>query len=533
VLKNLRIGTRLGLSFGLLLALMALVAALGYSGLGGAVQTDARLCDYAHRLRAHILNCRRFEKDHWLNIGDAAKEDEYDGKWNAEHDQVLARLGDAERLAVEAADKDALAVMRSEFGKYVDGYQQVRRAVLDGKIRNARDANLAIVPYKDLIHRMEEASVGFANEHSERMQLLGERTRKSMIGILAIAIWSVLFGGALAFFLTRSVTGPVAEVEGVARRIAAGDLRGGVVASRGDELGKLQSAIGQMLGTLGQVLGEVRGGADSLATASAHVSSSSQSLSRGTSEQAASVEETSSSLEEMSASITQNADNSRKMEEVAVKGAADAADAAKAVGETAAAMRSIVDKISVVEEIAYQTNMLALNAAIEAARAGEHGRGFAVVAAEVRRLAERSQAAAKGISGVAASSLQVADRSASLLGELAPSIRRAAELVQEVSAASTEQAGGVALMNRAIGQVDQVTQQNASAAEELASTAEEMAQQAQSLQQLVGYFKVDDRATPTPAPPPPSKLARPHNGALPATLDAQPASAHDDGFRRY
>jgi methyl-accepting chemotaxis protein len=540
VLKDLRIGTRLGLSFGLLLALMGAVAVLGYAGLGGAVQTDARLCDFAHRLRAHIINCRRFEKDHWLNIGDAAKEEEYDHKWNGEHDLVLARLADAGEIAVEPADKEALAVMRAEFAKYNDGYQLVRKAIGEGRLRNARDANLAIIPYKDIIHRMEEASESFADEHSKRMQQLGEKTRRTMVGILGIAVCTLFLGAVLAWLLTRSITVPVAVVSDIARRIAAGDLRSATLEVRGDELGQLQRAIAQMLATLGQVLGEVRNGAGGLATASAHVSASSQSLSRGTSEQAASVEETSSSLEEMSASITQNADNSRHMEETSLRGASDAGEAARAVADAAAAMRSIVEKISVVEEIAYQTNLLALNAAIEAARAGEHGRGFAVVALEVRRLAERSQAAAKAISGVAGSSVQVADRSASLLGELAPAIRRAAELVQEVSAASKEQAGGVALMNRAIAQVDQVTQQNASAAEELASTAEEMAQQAQSLQELVGYFRVDD----TIAAPAAKQLRqihkkssatpdKPKNGEIDARLDAQPPSSHNGDFRRF
>ena len=541
---NIRIGTRQMLAVGLLLALMLTMSLIGYQGLGSSVQIDARLCDFAHRLRAHILGCRRFEKDHWLNIGDAAQEKEYDGKWAYEQSQVLARLDDAGAIAVDATDKEALAVMRAEFARYVDGYSLVRKAVGDGRIRSARDANLAIVPYKEIIHRMEAASQGFADEHSRRMQQLGDKTRRTMIGMVGIAIVTSLLAVIIGWLLTRSITVPVAEIVEVARRIAAGDLRGRVVASRGDELGLLQSAIGDMLAKLGQILGEVRSGADGLATASSHVSASSQSLSRGTSEQAASVEETSSSLEEMSASITQNADNSKRMEEMALKGANDAGDAARAVGETAAAMRTIVDKISVVEEIAYQTNLLALNAAIEAARAGEHGRGFAVVALEVRRLAERSQAAAQGIGGVAGGSVQAADRSATLLGELAPSIRRAAELTQEVAAASTEQAGGVALMNRAIAQVDQVTQQNASAAEELASTAEEMAQQAQSLQQLVGYFHIDEQLFPAPKKPSPRAARRaeaqaqakshaPRNGEVEARLDAQPPSSHNGEFRRF
>ncbi|HEV2291516.1 MAG TPA: methyl-accepting chemotaxis protein, partial [Gemmatimonadales bacterium] len=200
------------------------------------------------------------------------------------------------------------------------------------------------------------------------------------------------------------------------------------------------------------------------------------------------------SLEQMSASITKNADNSSQMESMAVKGATDAGDSGKAVSDTVVAMKDIADKISIIEEIAYQTNLLALNAAIEAARAGEHGRGFAVVATEVRKLAERSQSAAKEIGGLASSSVRVAERSGTLLNELVPAIRRTADLVQEVAAASAEQSTGVTQINRALMSVDQVTQRNASAAEELASTAEEMASQAESLQSLVSFFRVPGTA---------------------------------------
>ena len=204
----------------------------------------------------------------------------------------------------------------------------------------------------------------------------------------------------------------------------------------------------------------------------------------------------------MSASITRNAANSRETEQTAVRGARDAEGSATAVRDTVDAMRVIAEQISIVEEIAYQTNLLALNAAIEAARAGEHGKGFAVVATEVRKLAERSQTAARQIGGVTSSSVQVAERSGTLLTQLVPAIRRTADLVQEVAAASSEQAAGVSQINRALASVDEVTQRAASAAEELASTAEEMAGQAASLEQVIGFFhlaNVDSRALIRPA----------------------------------
>jgi methyl-accepting chemotaxis protein len=195
-------------------------------------------------------------------------------------------------------------------------------------------------------------------------------------------------------------------------------------------------------------------------------------------------------MEEMNASITQNAENSRKMEQMARKGAQDATQSGQAVQEAVIAMKSIAEKIAVIEEIAYQTNMLALNAAIEAARAGEHGRGFAVVAGEVRNLAERCRTAAQEIGGLAAANVQIAERSGGLLTELVPAIQKTADLVQEVASTSREQAAGVNQINGAISQVGLVTQRNAAGAEELSSTAEELASQAEALQDMISFFRV-------------------------------------------
>jgi len=286
----------------------------------------------------------------------------------------------------------------------------------------------------------------------------------------------------------NSMYGYLQSMAGVADRISAGDLTVKIEPrSQRDSFGIAFSA---MLQKLAEMIGEVRSAASALATASGQVSATAQTVSSGNSEQAAAVQETTASLEQMNASISQNADNSRQTEAMAKKGARDAEESGTAVRDTVSAMNSIAEKISIVEEIAYQTNLLALNAAIEAARAGEHGRGFAVVATEVRKLAERSQVASREISGLAGTSVRVADRSGSLLTDLVPAIRRTAELVQDVTAASNEQATGVAQINQSLAQVDQVTQRNASAAEELAATAEEMASQAEALKNLVDFFRL-------------------------------------------
>ncbi|WP_425269350.1 methyl-accepting chemotaxis protein [Leptospira andrefontaineae] len=296
-------------------------------------------------------------------------------------------------------------------------------------------------------------------------------------------------GEGINSFLQVSETG-LTEVVDALERLANGDLTSKIENEYFGTFGKLKEYGNTTVDKLNEIMGDIVMKAGSLVGSAGEVSSTANSLSQGASEQAASVEQTTSSLEEMTASIDQNASNSKQTEQIASQSSKDAEDGGKSVTETVAAMKQIAEKISIIEDIAYQTNLLALNAAIEAARAGEHGRGFAVVASEVRKLAERSQKSANEISGLAVSSVAIAEKAGKLINEIVPNIRKTADLVQEITASSEEQASGVVEINKAMGQLDQVSQQNASASEELAAIAEEMNSQAESLRESVLFFRL-------------------------------------------
>jgi methyl-accepting chemotaxis protein len=310
-------------------------------------------------------------------------------------------------------------------------------------------------------------------------------------GIIAlVGLMGLVVGFIIYVAVARRIAEPLRAVVASVEAAAAGDLTVRANVEIGDEVGQMAQALNRMMETFHDLMTKVQQSTEEAAGAARGIAAGGEQMSAGAGQQASSIEETTSSLEEMSASISQNAESTRKMENMALKGARDAEDSGKAVDETVRAMKAIAEKVSIIEEIAYQTNLLALNAAIEAARAGDHGRGFAVVASEVRKLAERSQSAAKEIGSLTVSSVTLAERTGHALGELVPAIRSTAELVQEVAVASREQAAGVSQINRAVSQVDEVTQRNAVAAEELASTAESLATQAESLRRLMGFFRV-------------------------------------------
>ncbi|MBI5924083.1 MAG: PAS domain S-box protein [Aquabacterium sp.] len=307
-------------------------------------------------------------------------------------------------------------------------------------------------------------------------------------------------------------------VQTALQAMASGDLNHVIDDNFEGIFDELKQSFNATIGKLRQVIGDVRANSDMLATAATQIAGTASSLSESANNQATSVEETSSAIEQMTASIGQNADNAKVTDGMARKAAGEAHDGGAAVGETVGAMKSIANKIGIIDDIAYQTNLLALNAAIEAARAGEHGKGFAVVAAEVRKLAERSQVAAQEIGQLAAGSVHTAERAGALLGEIVPAIKRTSDLVQEITAASDEQSTGVGQINMAMSQLTQLIQQNAAGSEELAATAEEMTLQADKLRQMMEFFQIGYRE-PSPS----------HVAAKPVVTRMAPSRVSDAG----
>jgi len=349
--------------------------------------------------------------------------------------------------------------------------------------------------------------------------------------IPTIIAMSVLI--ALVVFVIRSMIKPVHEIVEASRRMAKGDLTIELASKSKDEVGQLTLAISHMIAELRRVVGNVSQASEQVAAGSEELSSSSVEMSQGATEQASAVEEVSAAMEEMTSSIGQNADNAQVTNEMTNQAAIDTEKGGQAVAKTVDAMKQIAEKISIIEEIARQTNLLALNAAIEAARAGEHGKGFAVVAAEVRKLAERSGSSAAEISELSTSSVRVAEEAGDLLAKIVPDIKKTADLVQEISAATNEQNQGSEEVSKAIHEMDKVIQQNAAASEEVASTAEELSAQAVQLQKAMQFFKVGKENAHLAAP------AQPHGGgrrAAPTVRQAPPkplaqaSVAGDDGI---
>ena len=316
---------------------------------------------------------------------------------------------------------------------------------------------------------------------------------ESIYSVGLVAIISLLISALLAFTISNSIANPIKYLSDMISTLAKGDLTQDIILSKNkDEIGDSLVNLDLMSKNLTTSIVNVITAANQIADASQEVSGSSQQMSSGASEQASNVEEISASMEEMVANIQQNTDNAKETEKTAITSAENVIKSNESVNKTVASMETIADKIGIIGEIAQQTNLLALNAAVEAARAGEHGKGFAVVAGEIRKLAERSQAAATEIDNVSKSSVGIAQESGRMLGEVVPIIKNNANLMREISAASIEQNSGANQINEAIQQLNQVVQRNAAVSEEMAASSEELNAQADLLKETVSIFKVKD-----------------------------------------
>jgi methyl-accepting chemotaxis protein len=541
-LSNMRIGERLGLGFGSLLLVMAMITGLSLWRLHTAGQMTDRL------VKRELTVERSMNEWSAMTEVNGARTLAYARSAEPDVQKSFQAEIDASSKSINEIQKKLEPMISSDQGKSIfadisskrSAYRAAREAVFDEKKADREEAaqkmvterlTPAIDAYLASIRRLVDNQSAEINTLAAAVETQSQSSQLLLGGLGGLALAA---GIGFAIWIGRSITRPLNQAVRVARRVAQGDLSAEVEATSGDETGQLMQALKDMNHSLGKTVGEVRSGIETMAVASREIASGNSDLSSRTETQASSLEETASSMEELTGTVRQNADNARQANqlvlsasEVAAKGGQVVSQVVDTMGSIKDSSRKIVDIIGVIDGIAFQTNILALNAAVEAARAGEQGRGFAVVATEVRNLAQRSAAAAKEIKTLIGDSVEKVDAGSRLVDaaghtmqQIVNAVKQAADIMSEIDAASQEQSVGIDEINQAIGQMDEITQQTAALVEQAAAAAESLQDQAQKLAQAVAVFTLAagaptvalaHRAAPavgTSATTPPSRIRR-------------------------
>jgi methyl-accepting chemotaxis protein len=495
---RLTIKLQLALAFGVVIVLMMIGNAFGISSLSKTnaamkdmVEGPSQRLEMAQQLNIHLLNVVRAEKNMIL-VDSPVEVEKFEATIQKERKAFESLLAKAEGIA-SAEGKPKWQALGASWDQLMEVHGRVMPLALANN--DAAGGALSMGEGRKVITEANERAqelVELSKAQLEAATAKGDAdftaTRNLLLGLSALS----LIGAAIAaVYISLTVSKGLNRASEAVKGVADGDLTKSVEITTRDEIGDLLGHVNIMIERLRGVVADAISASENVSAGSQELSATAEQMSQGATEQASAAEQASASMEEMAANIKQNADNATQTEKIARQSAIDAETSGKAVAKAVDAMQTIAEKITIVQEIARQTDLLALNAAVEAARAGEHGRGFAVVASEVRKLAERSQTAAAEISAVSTDTVKAAQSAGEMLTSLVPDIRKTAELVAEISAACREQDIGSSQINEAIQQLDKVTQQNASASEEMSATSEELAAQAEELQASIAFFRTD------------------------------------------